>query len=141
MRCERCGAEGPLELHPGGEATVGTVAGILERRPAVTCPAGHRETPPSVPASAHRAVADQVSRARRRWRRSDACAACRAPLTLPARRSRRTATVVSEVAPVQTIHLDLPMVRCGDCGHDQVPARSADDVDRVVLALYERRTP
>jgi len=141
VQCERCGAEGTLELHPGSEAAIGTVAGILERRPAVTCAAGHRVTPPPVRAAARRAVADQVPRARQRWRRGDACAACRTPLTLPARRSRRTATVVSEVAPVHTIHLDLPMVRCGECGHDQVPSRSQDDVDRVVTALYEPPAP
>jgi hypothetical protein len=140
MRCERCGEDGPLELHTGGEATIGTVAGVLERRPVVTCPAGHRTTPPPVRQAAGQAVEEQVARARSRWRRRDVCAACRAPLTLPARRTGRTTTVVTEVAPVHTIHLDLPMVRCGDCGQDQVPSRSQDDVARVIAALYEPPT-
>ncbi|MEX2551278.1 MAG: hypothetical protein WD638_13740 [Nitriliruptoraceae bacterium] len=103
----------------------------------MSCPSGHAITPRPVRRAASRAVHERLARAHGRWLRGEVCAACREPLTLPVRRTGQTITVVAEVTPVHTIHLDLPMVRCGSCGHDQVPSRSHADVAAVVTALYE----
>ncbi len=141
MRCPACGGQGPLQLGAGTEVEVGTVAVALERRPLLACPAGHDHSPAAVVAGGVHAVAEQLPRGRARLLRATVCTHCGERLELPVRRTRRTVTVVEEGVPVHTLHLDVPMTRCGACGLDQVPERSQDDVDAAVRAAYAPGPP
>jgi hypothetical protein len=136
VRCDTCGAEVSLQWRPGTEVAVGTVAGVLERRPVLACPQGHLQAVPGGPAAALSAVGLQLPQARGRWRRGDACATCKAALDLPVRRTRRSVTITDPGLAVHTLHLDVPMTRCGDCGTDQLPTRSWSDLQEVVAAVY-----
>lgn len=136
MRCPICSADGELRSLPGREVTVGSVAARLERRPVVACPAGHDATPAELVGAAMEATDDQVARARGRVLRGDACRTCGTPASMPVRRTARTVTVEPPLGPVLTLHLDLPMTRCGGCGTDQVPSRSHEDLTVVVPALF-----
>jgi hypothetical protein len=141
VRCETCGAEAALQWRPGAEVVVGTVAGVLDRRPVLACASGHVHAAPGASDAASAAVDDQLPQARRRWRRGDACVSCRAGLDLPVRRTRRSITVTPIELAVHTLHLDVPMTRCGDCGTDQVPTRSGADLHGVVAAAYRPDEP
>lgn len=136
-RCPVCDVDGDVEARAGTEATVGSVAGQLERRPVVACPDGHDATPAELVGATMEAVGAAIPRARGRILRADACAGCRAPLHMPARRTTRTVTVEPAEGPVMTAHLDLPMVRCGECATDQLPSRSQEDLTVVVPAMFQ----
>ena len=141
MRCDACGAEANLQWRPPSEVAVGTVAGVLDRRPVLVCASDHVRPAPGAAAAALGAVDAQLPQAHRRWRRGDACASCRAALDLPVRRTRRSVTVEAAGLAVHTLHLDVPMTRCGDCGTDQVPTRSRPDLQGVVDAAYRPEEP
>lgn len=137
IACPGCGRPGPVIAGRDREATVGTVAGRVERTPTVACPDGHgHPAPVTEPALA--ACHEAVPRARSRaLRRTDACGTCGATLTMPVRRTERAVTLAGVPhVPVTTLRFDLPTTRCPDCGADQVPSRSQDDLDAVVAALF-----
>lgn len=139
MRCQSCHEPGTVELGQPRQATVGTVAGILERVPLVRCRSGHDE-----PATARPEIADLVVQscreaipeARRRLLGRDICTSCRAPLSMPVRRTGRVVSIdgIDEV-PVLTLRFDLPMTRCPACGLDQLPTRSRRDLTEVLERL------
>jgi hypothetical protein len=135
--CALCGTTGPV-VHGGGrEATVGSVAGLLEAGWLVSCPAGHR-APPDAGSEVADEVAERLPHARRKvLARSDRCRTCDAELRMPVRRTER-AVSITEVAglPVTTIVFDLPSTRCLECSTDQVPSRSLEDVVAVARALF-----
>lgn len=139
--CPVCAIEADVVLAAGTEAVVGSVAAALERRPIVACPQRHAVTPPQVVGAAMESADERIVRARSRLLRSDACSGCGAPLTLPARRTVKSVTVVSAVAPVVTIELDLPATRCPACALDQVPSRSQEDLVVVIPAVFAGRRP
>jgi hypothetical protein len=136
MRCEVCQQVGTLRWRPGTEVVLGTVAGVLDRRPVVECPAGHELSPASGPSAAARAIGERLDLARARRIRGDACLHCGESLTLPVRRTHRSVTVTDPELAVHTLHLDVPMVRCGGCGRDQVPSRSQRDLHALAAAVY-----
>ncbi|MFP4634906.1 MAG: hypothetical protein ACLFRD_03510 [Nitriliruptoraceae bacterium] len=136
VTCPRCGQPGQIELHDPVELTLGTVAVLLERRPLLTCRSGHQLVPAAAHEAAATAIATAVPRSRLRWPRRERCGVCDGRLTMPVRRTVRPVSVESGELPVLTIHLDLPMTRCPDCGVDQVPARSHGDVDAIPTALF-----
>lgn len=142
--CPRCGQPAPAGLSPGAAVTHGTVAATLERRPTLRCAAGHRAPDPATDLDlVLRACAEQVATAAGGRLRAERCGRCRAPLRMPVRRTTRTVSV-ADASPlgVLTLHLDIPATRCPDCGLDQVPARSRDDVAAAVRqALLAEPTP
>jgi hypothetical protein len=139
VRCPVCRLEGPLAPRGPSEVTVGTVAVTLESRPAFDCPAGHDASPAELVGAAMRAVEEHVPTARSRLLRADACGACGAALTMPVRRTELPVTVEAEgERPVLTLIFDLPATRCPDCGVDQVPSRSQEDLVVAVPALFAR---
>jgi hypothetical protein len=138
-RCPICGEPGALTLGPAAAVTVGTVAAALERRPVVACPHRHVATPPEVSGAAMDAAQAALPRARARWLRDDRCRTCSATLQMPVRRTERAVTVTNDHLPPVTIRLDLPMTRCPDCGLDQVPSRSQEDLVVVIPALFAVR--
>lgn len=141
MRCDTCHDEAGIEWRPGTEVIVGTVAGILERRPVLVCPAGHVHPVAAAAAAGEAAVEEQLLKARRRWRRPDACAHCHEALTLPVRRTGRSITVADPELGVHTLHLDVPMTRCGACASAQLPTRSHRDLTAVLVAAYAGDEP
>lgn len=135
--CPSCGAATDLDWEPATEAVIGSVAAALERRPVRRCPLGHRSSAAEVAETANRMVRDALLHARRSRLRGDRCATCREPLTLPARRTGRSVTIAGSAVAVHTLHLDVPVIRCGECGQDQVPTRSHADLAAAVAAAYE----
>jgi hypothetical protein len=140
MDCPVCHEQAPVELRETAEVTVGTVAVALERRPVVACPQDHRTTPQAIVRAAMGAVEDSVVQARSRLLRGDVCRLCSAPLTMPVRRTTRAVTVEGdEDRPVLTLRFDLPSTRCPDCGVEQVPSRSQEDLVVSVPAVFSPR--
>ncbi len=124
--------------------TQGTIAASLERRPTLRCAAGHRAPDPATDVGVVlSACAEQVPTALGGRLRAERCRRCRAPLRMPVRRTTRTVSV-ADASPlgVLTLHLDIPATRCPDCGLDQVPARSRDEVAAAARqALVAEPTP
>lgn len=130
-----------MVLRGGEEVTVGTVAVRLDRRPVVDCPAGHAVAPPEAVDAAMTATETSLPRSRRRLLRGEVCSACSARLTMPARRTNRAVTVpASGPLPVVTLLFDLPSIRCTECGVDQLPSRSQEDLVVSVPAVYAAGT-
>ena len=125
-----------LRLGAGTEVEAGTVAAALERRPLIACPSDHDRSPDAAVEAGQQAARAQLPRSQEKLLRGSRCVSCGARLTLPVRRTRRTVTVTGDGVPVHTLHLDVPMTRCGECAWDQVPGRSHDDVDDAVRAAY-----
>lgn len=134
--CPVCHGPATLERTPPREQTCGTVLGVVEPGLELRC-SQHGPQPVTGAATAARGNADErLPRARRCRLRRTCCGDCSALLTLPARRGRRSLTVEATGLPVHTIHLDLPLTRCPDCGLDQVPWRSQEDLDTLLETLY-----
>jgi len=136
VRCPVCDIDTEVALGPPREVTVGTIGAAVERRPLVRCPDGHDATPADVVGAAMDAVDAAVPRARSRLLRAEVCRSCGSALSMPVRRTARTVTVEDPRMPIVTLHLDLPMTRCGECGVDQVPSRSHEDLTVVIPALF-----
>lgn len=142
IRCPVCNAAARIELREASEVTVGTVAVTLERRPVVACTPRHDATPPEVVEAAMAAATSALPRARKRLLRGDACGECGAALTMPVRRTVRPVTVEGDAdTPVLTLRFDLPSVRCSECGVDQVPSGSQEDLVVSVPAVFAARSP
>jgi hypothetical protein len=141
LSCPACDAAGALELTGGREATVGSVAGVIDRLPVVRCDAGHRTLATATAAVTGAALAQvraAVPYARaRRLRREEACSSCGQPLTMPVRRTDWPVTLERPggLDAVLTLRLDLPATRCPGCGTDHVPTRSQGDLEDTVRGL------
>jgi hypothetical protein len=127
---------------PPREVSVGTVGGTIAHLPVVRCPAGHQE-PVTDEARFGREVLAAVRRSvlhtRARLLGGEVCGACGARLTMPVRRSEWPVTVADVAGlPVLTLRFDLPSTRCPDCGVDQLPRRSHDDLATAVGELCVR---
>lgn len=135
--CPVCGRPGPTHPGPPREATVGTIAATAETLAVVECTDGHR-APPPLAGEAVAAVSQALPTATRRpLGRVDRCGRCDAALTMPVRRTERPVTLAEVTGlPVTTLRFDLPTTRCPDCGLDQVPTRSRDDLSAAVTALF-----
>lgn len=129
-----CGRPRTATLATPVELEADDVTARLEGVVVLVCDDRHREVADrDLAAHLHAGLADQLLVARpRRLRREDACGACGAVLTLPARRTQ-TPVVVDDGPSVVTLVPDLPMPRCPDCGREQV----APSTDRTLHALVE----
>ena len=127
-----------MELDGPRDVEVGTVAVLTEQTPVVRCPPDDRATPPEFVDAAMQATKDGVPQARRRLLRSDVCPRCGSELSMPVRRTTRAVTVAPPGGPVVTLRFDLPMTRCPNCGLDQLPSRSQEDLVVSVPAVFSR---
>jgi uncharacterized protein with PIN domain len=123
-RCPQC--EQRLEHRPLGprEATHGSVAVVVEGAGELVCPEGHHREPasPDVLRSLRDAAGrDILVSQRTRLRRQLRCGVCEAELTVPGRRTTRSVSAPVPDAGVVRATFDLPMLRCPDCGREQVP--------------------
>ncbi|MFA9428903.1 hypothetical protein [Egicoccus sp. AB-alg2] len=125
---------------PGGEATNGTVAAVLESRPRWRCVNGHDAGPVIDHERARQQVETAVPVARRRrLRGGDVCVACGSVLSMPVRRTVWPVTLTDPARRAAvTLTYDVPVTRCPSCGSSQVPTRSADDLLAVVDELVPR---
>lgn len=101
-----------------GDATV-RVQGLAR----ATCPAGHvTMLPPDAAAHANAKVDEMllVSTTRGLVRRREVCGACEGTLALPPRNSDRPVSLDVD-GRVLTVIVESPMVRCPDCGREQLP--------------------
>ena len=138
MRCPQCGAAVAWEVAGGAEVTAGTVGSVVEQRPVLACDRGHRTMPEGLSEALAERLLVALGAARRGpLRRGDRCESCGAALTMPVRRTLRTVTVDDLEAPLVTVTLDVPSTRCPECGLDQVPSRSRDDVVEVAARLLD----
>jgi hypothetical protein len=139
--CATCGAPCAVEHAPGRDVTVGSVAGLVGRRPRWRCTADHVTS-----AAAADGVADEartqlraaVPYARRqRLRRAELCSVCDEPLTMPVRRTDWPVVLegLGGAPAAVTVRLDVPATRCPACGTDHVPVRSQGDLEAAVLTL------
>lgn len=141
LTCPVCQQPGEVVLRGPREATVGTVAVQLERAPVIGCRDDHGAVPPEAIGAAMAATDAAIVRARGRLFRADACGRCGAALTMPARRTQRAVTVEGDHAiPVLTLRFDLPAARCPQCGTDQLPTRSQEDLVVSVPAVFAAGT-
>jgi hypothetical protein len=139
--CPVCGERGEVVLGGALELSLGSVAILVESVPQVRCALRHDLAPEAARAAAMAATEASIPRARGRLFRGDTCGTCRAVLTMPPRRSTRVVTVEgAEEVPVFTLRFDLPAVRCTECGVEQLPTRSQEDLVVAVPAVFERGT-
>ncbi len=103
--------------------------------PVVVCTCGRPRVPEGFDDAARQAWVDALPVARARVLRADACASCATSMSMPVRRTDRAVTVSPPDLDVTTLRFDLPMQRCSECGLDQVPSRSHDDLNRSIDAL------
>jgi hypothetical protein len=140
--CPVCGERGEVLLGGALELSLGSVAVLVESVPQVRCTLRHDRAPEAARAAAMAATETSITRARGRLFRGDACGSCRTALTMPARRSTRVVSVDGAPGiPVFTLRFDLPAVRCTECGVEQLPTRSQEDLVVAVPAVFERGTP
>lgn len=120
---------------PEAASAIGAVAIRLLGMPLLRCRRGHREF---LTGDLDLVLAGAVERhlvhaATVRLRRYDRCAACAARLDLAPRTTERPVPV--EVpGGVVTVIVEGPMVRCGECGQEQVPSDVAAQVRRGITA-------
>jgi hypothetical protein len=134
--CAACGAPRTARPHGGGTAEVGPLRAQVEPHELVDCHDGHAGR--AVDAALLRAVSEQLTVARRRWRGGDHCGGCSAALDLPMRATTRAITVTPEgTAPAGhspfTVTFELPVTRCGGCAVDNVPSALLADVRGVAM--------
>jgi hypothetical protein len=133
--CRACGAQRQIVLLPGSSVTVGPVRASAESRRSVRCPSCSpsdrtKSTDGALAVAIGRAIGQIVIGAfdRQRRERIARCGACAERLDLPMRATTRAVTIEAEDEPPFTLTLQLPMVRCGGCGCDNVPPEIGPDV-------------
>lgn len=130
--CRVC--DGPLRPpeRPGIEHHEGPVRAHADARSFTVC---HVHTAEQGPASeaVDSAIATRLTFAQRH-RSSSRCDTCGSLLDLPMRATTRSLTVEPPDGSPYTVTLALPLVRCGECGADNVPAELEPVVRRCVLA-------
>ncbi len=136
--CAVCGARLVLPRVAGGEAVHGAVSATVEGVRETACPDGHDPLAavPELVAALGGAVDRELLVARRtRVRRTLRCGACDAALTIPGRRTTRSVATTVTGSGVVRVTLDVPMLRCPECGLQQLPPEvAADDVPAVLSA-------
>lgn len=114
------------------------MSAVLENHPTLACPEGHEVPQPDAQVGEvlAAAVSDQLVTARRtRLRRTLRCGSCEAEITMPGRRTTRSVSeLVADLGVVRLV-LDVPMLRCSDCGIQQIPEEVRGDVAEVITRL------
>lgn len=134
--CQTCGQPVEVRLVQAWHGTdVLTVT--LEPVPVAACAQGHAVVRVEATDVAVR-VRDQVTVARRRrLARVDRCGACGADLVMPGRATQTPVPIIVD-GEVVTVLLECVMIRCPECGREQVPSEvDAILADVVAAALAD----
>lgn len=135
--CPSCGAARLERTEVSPEVTAASIAVHGERLTILHCGCGHVEVPAELGRATRAACDDALPSARRALLRGERCRSCGSALSIPGRRTTRAVTVSPETVPVATLRFDLPMLRCPNCGLDQVPYRARHDVVVALSALFQ----
>ena len=132
-RCPDCDAALLVTAVPAARATSGPVEVSVEPHRARVCPrrsegrcAGRRSD--ALLDAALILAIEQRSVAAAGSRRAGRCGDCGSDLDLPMRATTRPVTVEPSDDPPFTLTLAIPVVRCGDCGVDNLPPGIVDHV-------------
>ena len=120
IRCPDCGDEQRARTRPAAQASAGAVSASVDPRPAIACDRGCEQSEEPLGAALERALHSGLTFGSGRPA-SPRCAVCEEPLSLPMRATLRSVTVEPAAEPPFTVTFALPLVRCGDCGTDNVP--------------------
>lgn len=134
--CPRCGEPADVVERPEAAMQAGDTTVRVQGLAAAHCPAGHASALPvdATPLAVAR-VAEMllVSGTRGVVRRREVCGACDADLTLPGRRSDRPVSLDVD-GRVLTLVVECPMVRCPDCGREQLPVHVGEALPDLIAA-------
>lgn len=130
--CSRCDKELRRPERPSTEQRDGPVRAIADTRTFTVCDE-HSAARDVLRTAVLTAVDARLTFAVRQ-RRTPRCAACRSLLDLPMRATTRALTIEPTDGAPFTVTLGLPMIRCGECGTDNVPERLQATVRRCALA-------
>ena len=127
MRCPDCGDEQRTDARPAAQVRVGVVSATADPRTAIACERGCADAVGRLGAALERALASGLTFGHGRAG-APRCAACDEALDLPMRATLRSITVEPPAGPPFTLTFTLPLVRCGECGTDNVPPGVVDAV-------------
>lgn len=119
-RCPDCGDEQHTHARPGAQVRVGAVGVSVDPHTAVTCARGCAGAEERIGAALERALETGLDFGHGRPG-APRCAICDEPLDLPMRATSRSVTVEPPAGGPFTLTFALPLVRCGECGIDNVP--------------------
>lgn len=138
--CPRCGAPAEVVDLPEAAMQSGDVTVRVQGLARARCDAGHATTLPTDASTHAIARVDEmllVSAVRGMVRRREVCGACDGALDLPPRNSHRPVSLDVD-GRVLTLIVESPMVRCPDCGREQLPAHVGAVVPGLVAAAVEQ---
>lgn len=142
--CPRCGEPAEVTDRPEAAVGAGDTTVRIQGLARATCPAGHATTLPAEAATHASAKVDEmllVSHVRGLVRRREVCGDCEADLGLPPRNSHRPVSLDVD-GRVLTVIVESPMVRCPDCGREQLPVHvGAALPDLVTAAVAQASAP
>lgn len=142
--CPRCGEPAEVTNCPEAAVQAGDATVRIQGLARATCPAGHATTlPPDAAAHAGAKVDEMllVSTTRGLVRRREVCGACEGALDLPPRNSYRPVSLDVD-GRVLTVIVESPMVRCPDCGREQLPVHvGAALAELLTAAVAQAGTP
>lgn len=140
ISCPRCGERAEVVDCPEAAVQAGDTTVRVHGLALAHCPAGHTTTLP-VDAAAHAvAKVDEmllVSATRGLVRRREVCGACQGELVLPPRTSHRPVSLDVD-GRVLTVIVESPMVRCPDCGREQLPVHVGTAIPDLLTAAVSR---
>lgn len=140
VSCLRCDEPAEVADRPEAAMQAGDTTVRVQGLAAARCRAGHATTLP-VDAAAHAiAKVDEmllVSLTRGLVRRREVCGACEGDLVLPPRNSYRPVSVDVD-GRVLTIIVESPMVRCPDCGREQLPVHVGEALPGLLTAAVDQ---
>jgi hypothetical protein len=132
VTCPACGEEAVVRrIQASHAANLLTVT--LEPVTVTACPRGHMAVRPAATDVSSRVREQMTVARRRRLGRADRCGECEADLVMPARDTQTPVPVVID-DEVVTVLLECPMVRCAECGREQVPSQVDALLEDVVTA-------
>jgi hypothetical protein len=138
--CTTCGAPIRTIQVPGADHSSGPVRSTVDPRTALRCTPGCRAPDEALTLALQRAISAGLLSAVGRAR-PQRCGDCSAPLELPMRATTRAITVEPDGLAPFTVTLSLPVIRCGECGRDNVPSELTATVDRSVRGACGLETP
>jgi hypothetical protein len=132
VECPNCGIALQPAPRPGAEGRSGPIAVSVDPRTVLTCPNACGSTDDALRVAIGRAVRERLLLATGR-RTAAHCGRCGAVLDLPMRATTRSVTVEPDAAGPFTLTFQAPLIRCGECGGDNVPPELTDDLERTAL--------
>jgi hypothetical protein len=136
--CPTCGAVLQSANRAAADHRSGPVTSVVDPRSVPACPEGCRSADAGLIDAIRRAIDERLIVASGR-RTSARCGVCASELDLPARATTRSVTVEPPTGAPFTLTFHLPVVRCGECGGENVPPELRADVAGSAFAACDVR--